>query len=50
MQGKGGEHLFWSVFGDHLKVRLENSLHFSVSCDTVSEIPEELHEVEVRTL
>ena len=50
VQGKEGEHQFWSVFGDHSEVHLESSLNSSVYGDTVSDIPGGLHEVEARTL
>ena len=50
VQGKGGEHQFWSIFGARSVVRLGSSLHSLVSGDTVSEIPGGLHKVEARTL
>ena len=50
MQGKEGEHQFWSVFGEHSEVHLESSLHSSVYGNTISEIPGGLHEMEARTL
>ena len=50
VQGKEGEHQFWSIFGDRSEVHLESSLHSLVYGDTVSEIPGGLQEVEARTL
>lgn len=50
VQGKEKEHLFWSVFGDHLVVHLESSPHSLVSDDTVSETLEGRPKAEVRTL